>query len=343
MEKNMIKVRESNLELLRIVAMLLVLLVHYIPTRNEITPENFQLDTWGTILNIELKSLAFVCVNCFILVSGYFGIKFKFKSFANLLFQTAFWGIFCIAIALYCPFIDVPQFNALKAFIESLSWGWFVKGYIILFVMSPILNAFIASVNASTLGKYLIIFYLLSTIGGYFLGFPDFRKGMSALSLIGIYLTGAYLHKEGVISLFKRGRKFNLSMYFTWGGVLLIINILLLLLGIKTSPYGYLNPIIILMSVYLFLYFKGLNMGYIHWINFLSASAFSIYLFHCNVVLGAEISNMWVHINAHFGKVSSLLLACLSFIGIYLFCVMIDRVRIFLFNTICKVLESNKK
>lgn len=334
--------RESNLELLRIIAMLLVLLVHYIPTRSEITPENFRLDMWGTILNIELKSLAFVCVNCFILVSGYFGIKFKFKSFANLLFQTAFWGIFCIAIALYCPFIDVPQFNALKAFIESLTWGWFVKGYIILFIMSPVLNAFIASVNANTLGRYLIIFYLLSTIGGYFLGFPDFRKGMSALSLIGIYLTGAYLHKEGIVSLFKRSKEFNLAVYFICGLFLLIINILLLFLGIKTSPYGYLNPVIILMSVYLFLYFRRLRIGHIHWINFLSASAFSIYLFHCNVVLGSKISDMWVCINAHFGKVTSLLLACLSFIGIYLFCVIIDRVRIFLFSTICRILESNR-
>ena len=218
MDKNIAKGRESNLELLRIVAMLLVLLVHYIPTRSEITPENFQLDMWGTILNIELKSLAFVCVNCFILVSGYFGIKFKFKSFSNLLFQTAFWGIFCIAGALYCPLVDVPQFNVVRAFIESLSWGWFVKGYIILFVMSPVLNAFIASTNANTLGKYLTAFYLLSTIGGYFLGFPDFRKGMSALSLIGIYLIGAYLHKEGIISLFRRSKKFNLAMYFIGGG-----------------------------------------------------------------------------------------------------------------------------
>ena len=156
------------------------------------------------------------------------------------------------------------------------------------------------------------------------------------------WLTGAYLHKEGIVSLFKRSKEFNLAVYFICGLFLLIINILLLFLGIKTSPYGYLNPVIILMSVYLFLYFRRLRIGHIHWINFLSASAFSIYLFHCNVVLGSKISDMWVCINAHFGKVTSLLLACLSFIGIYLFCVIIDRVRIFLFSTICRILESNR-
>lgn len=323
--------------------MLLILLVHYIPTRSAITPSNFRLDIWGTIINIELKSLAFVCVNCFILISGYFGIRFKFKSFGSLLFQTAFWGVACIMIALYCPLVNVPQFNVIRAFIESLTWGWFVKGYIILFILSPVLNAFISSTDAKSLGKYLIVFYLLSTIGGYFLGFPDFRKGMSALSLIGIYMTGAYLHKDGIHNLFKRSKNFNLAMYLIGGGILLIINVLLLNFGISTSPYGYLNPVIILMSVFLFLYFKGLNIGNSRLINFFSASAFSIYLFHCNVILGSEISNMWMDINASFGKITSLLVASLSFIGIYLFCVPIDRIRIFLFNCICKIINQSHK
>ena len=335
--------RDSNLELLRIVAMMLVLLCHYIPTRSAITPDNFRFDMWGTVLNMELKSLAFVCVNCFILISGYYGIKLKLKSFCNLLFQTAFWGGVCIIIALYCPFLNIPKFNVIRVFIESLSWGWFIEGYIILFILSPVLNAYIASVDANKLGKYLILFYLLSTLGGYFLGFTDFRKGMSALSLIGIYMTGAYLRKEGVSPIFKRSNKFNLAMYFIGGAILLIVNMLLLYFGIETSPYGYLNPLIILMAIYLFLYFKGLNIGYNRLINFLSASALSIYLFHCNVILGSQISNMWVSINANFNSIISLLIAFLSFIGIYLFCVAIDRIRIFLFNSICRIIEPNNK
>ena len=329
------------MELLRIVSMFLVMLVHYVPTRGEITPNNFRLDMWGTIINIGLKSLSFVCVNCFILISGYFGIRFKLKSFGNLLFQTAFWGGFCIVIALYCPFVNVPQFNVVKTFIESLTWGWFVEGYIILFILSPVLNTFIKLTNTTSLGKYLIMFYLLSTIGGYFLGFSDFKKGMSALSLIGIYITGAYLRKEGRITLFKRSKRFNLGMYFIGGIILLITNALLLYFKIGTSPYGYLNPIVILMSVFLFLYFKELNIGNSRLINFLSASAFSIYLFHCNIIMGSEVSNMWININTYFGKVTSLLIAFLSFICIYLLCVAIDRIRISLFNCVCKIIESN--
>lgn len=84
--KNKIKnkeARKSNLELLRIVAMLLVLLTHYVSTRISIeeyplvSNSVFNIPSFHSILNMELESLSFVCVNCFVLISGYFRIKFK--------------------------------------------------------------------------------------------------------------------------------------------------------------------------------------------------------------------------------------------------------------------------
>ncbi len=78
--------RSSNIELLRILSMFLVLTIHYIPYRTLPTHDTLAHDTLGTLFDLELRSISFVCVNCFILISGYFGIRWKLKSFSNLLF-----------------------------------------------------------------------------------------------------------------------------------------------------------------------------------------------------------------------------------------------------------------
>lgn len=100
--------RESNIELLRILSMMLVLLCHYVHTRHngmfspEFVPQGcnpLDTDLLNTATNLELRSLSIVCTHCFILISGYFGIKFKIKSLANLVFQMLFWCIACIIIA----------------------------------------------------------------------------------------------------------------------------------------------------------------------------------------------------------------------------------------------------
>ena len=50
---------------------------------------------------------------------------------------------------------------------------------------------------AQNVGKVYsnLFFYALSTLGGYILHWKDFDEGMSPLSLVGIYLIGAYLRR----------------------------------------------------------------------------------------------------------------------------------------------------
>lgn len=325
------KQRESNFELLRIVSMLLVLLIHYTPVRiDDMTGGILMSDSLlQDIINLELKSLSFVCVKCFILISGYFGIKLKLRSFLNLLFQMIFWSAVCVTFAV--AVFDAPNVSIVRDFLRYIVCGWFPQAYLILFAVSPILNAFIKSCSERDLGRYILLFYLISTIGGYLMGWDNFNEGMSALSLMGLYLIGAYL-RISTLKLFAFRARTDLLIYLGLGFCMVALNMLMIKVGISSSPYGYLNPIVIIMSVYLFLFFKKINIGHNKVINFLSASAFSIYLFHYNPLCFGKICEIRTWINLNFGVLSSLCVAFLSFIAIYLFCVAIDRIRIFLFT-----------
>lgn len=151
---------------------------------------------------------------------------------------------------------------------------------------------------------------------------------MSALSLMGIYLTGAYL-KHTTLKIFSLKATYDLLFYLVGGVIMVCLNIAMLSVGIHISPYGYLNPMIILMSVFLFLFFKKTEIGHKRWVNRFAASAFSIYLFHCNVLIGPHISSMWSKINLQFSPLFSLFIAFISFVIIYTFCTLVDRLRIY--------------
>ena len=92
----MVKIeRKSNIEALRLLSMLMVLNLH---------------SFWGygqpvSVLNsIDFfrESTSICAVNVFLLISGYFGIKWKFNSFFNLTFQILFYsfGVYFVALGL---------------------------------------------------------------------------------------------------------------------------------------------------------------------------------------------------------------------------------------------------
>ena len=80
--------RESNIELLRIVAMLLVLFLHanYF-SLGKVESIDIQSDLFGSFVKSFTEALCIICVNVFVLISGWFGIRPTLKGAMSLLFQ----------------------------------------------------------------------------------------------------------------------------------------------------------------------------------------------------------------------------------------------------------------
>lgn len=312
--------------------MLLVLLIHYVPSREIPSPLTIRTNVWDTLLNLELRSLSFVCVNCFVLISGYFGIKWKIKSFSNLIFQIVFWIIAGVAISRLFHLNGYE--NWLNSCLNYLSARWFISAYICLYILAPLINSFVEKASQQSLGRYIIFFYLFSTIYGYLLLSKEFNEGMSMISLIGIYLTGTYLRRYRLnITSFRPST--DLLVYFSLGLLLLICNVILLLTGITKSLYGYLNPLVILSSIYLFLFFSKINIGHKKWINYVAASAFAVYLFHMHPLIYGTYQKTCTAINAL--GVWTLPAVILLFTGIFVLCTLIDHIRIVLFRSISNI------
>lgn len=101
---------------------------------------------------------------------------------------------------------------------------------------------------------------------------------------MGLYLIGAYIRRFPTY-ITKYNKYFYLTTYFGLELLLVLVSALALKMNISQSPYGYLNRIIILESVALFIFFIKTEIPYNKSINRITASAFAVYLFHTNLFI----------------------------------------------------------
>ena len=85
--------RQSNIELCRLVSILLVMLLH---TTNESLGDNM---SFGALL---LEGITIIGVNVFILITGYFSATPKKTSLFNLAFICFFWMILTVVCRIIC-------------------------------------------------------------------------------------------------------------------------------------------------------------------------------------------------------------------------------------------------
>lgn len=325
------EMRQSNIELLRLVSMLMVVLVHCnflslsVPTINEINSDI--LSAWSRYF---FEALTIICVNEFILISGYFTIKPSMKGISNFLFMCIFYSFGFLI--LYC--ILKNEFS-LRDLYKSLFLGsdyWFVKSYLALYLISPVLNVFLKSITRKQLLYFIIIFYIYQTYFNLFQDSTGFiRSGYSVWSFIGLYFIGYYIKQYGMYVVKLSNRKLFLC-YIVLSGVISIFAILgKLYLGNEMLFYAYCNPLVVLSSICFFILFSKINLQN-KFINSIAVSVFAVYLIHINVFLKSYFISF---VRMLYQKTDGII--CIIFIlffgiGLFAFCILIDRIRIWIWN-----------
>lgn len=327
------QLRLSNIELLRILCMFGVLMVHAdfgaldIPTKQELIDK-----TGFCISRTFFESFAIVAVNTFVLLSGWFGIRFKLETLAKLIFQCLFFT--CIIYSLYITFGGgTVTVEGVKSCIMLTKNVWFVKCYIGLFLLSPVLNSFVEHSDRKTFKYVIIYFFVFQSVFGWIFEAQDWiQNGYSAWSFIGLYLLARYVkvYKPRLSCLKK---KYDITIY----AVFSTLTALCMLLFIYTNKFTYFilfmhytSPLIIIAALYLLLFFSKINIISKR-INWIAASSFAVYIQHFMIfplIMIPLIKNV-VEKNSAF---LSLILVSLLLIGFFAIAILTDKVRIFVWN-----------
>lgn len=323
------------MELLRIVAMFLVLLLHCnYSVIGPVSQSEVISDSIGSFIRILTEQLCLCCVNIFVLISGWFSIKFTFKGVCSLFFQVFTLVIaVCVVLIPFSP--NIPYKDIFKVFYMG-SYYWFIPSYLILFVFSPVLNVFVENTDRVLIERVLLGFFFLEFALGWLFDWEHFGLGYSGISFMGLYLMARFLNKfKYKLFITTRCKSFYLGVYLLCS----IIPATITFYTIRYMNYGfnqlsYTSPFVIGASVSMLLLFSKFEFES-KFVNWIAASSFSMYLIQLHPMIWpiwtSNMNDLYKSIGGGKYLIVSLLSCAVLGGGI---CVLIDQIRIKMWNII---------
>lgn len=251
--------RESNFELLRIVAMAMIVMGHFVVHgiwQGEFCSAADLQRPWSCVFENLVYSFCVCGVNIFVLISGYHKIKLKLKSFLSLWFLCSFYGVIAAIVNNYSDLSLLPA--VVQALFISKS-QWFFVAYLWLLLLSPIINAGLDTLPLKTLRIAIFILFVLNCFSGWVLNNGN-ADGYNVLHLIFIYTIGVWIKRE---EFFKRCSQAKYLMLFILLSLAVCMSSVLALKVLDGSNfpiYFYNNPVVVLASVCLFCCFSKLKL-----------------------------------------------------------------------------------
>jgi surface polysaccharide O-acyltransferase-like enzyme len=331
------KVRQSNFEILRIIAMLLIVFHHYNVNSGLVPIINANVSERCLNINtIVSQCMAFggkMGISVFLLISGYFMIdkQMKWIKVAKLLLQIMFYNIVIYTIfSLSGYHYDFK--SAISVFVPFLLdfTGNFIANYLLVYILSPLINKWM---NVLSQKEWL---FLLSIFLGYFVILGTFFN-LNTWNYFGwaftMYLLGGYIKRFDLpLSRSFWGFSSVLCICGTWLG---IIAVDFFFPKIREGGFWiYLiadcNKITVLsIALSLFMFFKRTSIPYHPFINRIAASAFGVLMIHAN----CEVMRQWLWKDMldNIGWLNSSYFVVHMFVScilIYFLCSFIDMLRI---------------
>lgn len=324
------KERDSSIELLRIICMVLIIFHHFaIHGGFDITyMENIGINQlWYRCMVMGGK----IGVNIFILITGYFlstrqDIVFDLRKICKLEGQLIFYSIIITAIFYIAG--DTEKMGTLAwiklCFPITYSYWWFGSCYFILFLIHPFLNRLLFNLKKNEFQKLLVLLIVFWSIIPTFLG--SAYQGNNLIWFICLYCIAAYINQYGF------NPKFNNYFYIIGAVCLVVLNYgTTVLYSIKgLYMWNFFNQertSILLFSICLFMIFKNLNLGNRPMINRIASGTFGVYLIHDHNLIRPFLWEVLFK-NATFQESKFLFIYSICVVlAVYIVCYMFEIVR----------------
>ena len=332
--------RETNIEILRIIAMCMITLHHFALYTGIIYGTEISKKI---IYGIFCLVLGKIGVGIFVLITGYFLIdkKFSFKRLFKVWFQ-----VFFYSVELYIVFalLGKTEWMTIKDIIKifmpiTYNQYWFMTTYVYLILLTPLINKFVSSLDKEQFKRVLILLTILLVI------IPTIIYNNSMMSNINtlvtlivfayLYMIAGYIKKYELS--FLKGRKVINILIFLIGYILaVILEIVTKKLAIENpnyegmfSYYRELNSLpIVLCYISLFYIFKDMKMKNNKFINYIAKISLPVYLIQDNNLFRMPLWKEIFYILETDGKIKIILTGIIAIIILYLISVIIEFFRV---------------
>ncbi len=329
------KQRNSAIELLRIIAMIMITFHHFACHGGfAYIASDFSIPhLWYSLILMGGK----IGVDIFVLISGYFLIKDD-RSVFNLKRILKFWGqIFFYSVVIYLIFLicgieqfDFETFIKILTPITSSEW-WFASTYFVLYLIHPFLNKMLTNLTRKNYQILLVIalasWCLIPTLTG--LSF----QGNSLIWFITLYALAGY------IQIYNLKFKFTSKQYFAIAAACLFItymsSIMLAWLGTKWDFfaddifyfYGQEKLPVVLSAISIFMAFATSKLHYHKSINIIASATFGVYLIHDNSLVRTFLWQTIFHNATYQNSLWLIPVSIVAVAVVFTTCVFIDIIR----------------
>ena len=327
--------RNTSIELLRIISMIMIMFHHFAYhgnfewNFNEVTLPHL----WYDFILMGGK----VGVDIFVLISGYFLIEnteklFQPKKLLKFWGQVVFYSImtYLLSVMLRLNAFEIKQLIKVCLPITYPGW-WFASTYFMLYLIHPFLNKLLHGLS-KTEYQYLILMMVLcwSIIPTATTQLFESNSLLWFVTLYGI---------AGYVNLYGGNQKLQSKHYFSLYFMVLIITYTVsttfLFLGTKKEEWST-HAIdffeierlpILLMAITLFMGFVTLKMNYHKWINMIASATFGVYLIHDSSYIRYYLWTNIFKINQYQDSTFLILYSILVVFILYVSCTMIELIR----------------
>lgn len=273
------KERQQNFELLRIIAMFLIVISHVIT--HYIMADNLELSLVNKFLLTMLRSFIYICVNVYIIITGYFSVyakQLKFRKLLNVILLPGFISAVLLIIMMAVGSIDFNIWRILgKLFATFRGEYWFISNYFALYLFIPLINKMIHSFSKKDIQQLIFLTFLVGSVWSFFLVNDEivaFNSGFSLIFFIFLYIVGAYIRLYGAFYKDFTGRQY-LNGYLMVGVLTGILQFILL----QVDFLNYNGPFELVMSYAFFMFISTVTIKS-QWINYIATYTLSVYLVH---------------------------------------------------------------
>ena len=285
--------RQTNIELLRIVSMLMIVFHHFaVHGGFEWEPSDVTLPHFYYNF-IEMGGK--IGVDIFVLISGYFLISSTTKLF-NVKKIMKLWGqVFFYSIGFYLASILLGAENiSLRSLIKfsfpiTFSVWWFASAYIVLYIIHPYLNLLLKGLNRHTYRLLIVVLVFIWSIIPSVT--PSKMEGNTLTWFITLYAISGYVKLYGFNK--KLTSRHYFVLWFVFSILTYLSSIIFTILGRSSNFFfthinffmGMEKISTLLISVTLFMAFAKLKLTYNKWIQLIASATFGVYLIHDNKIL----------------------------------------------------------
>ena len=343
------KARQANIELLRIIAMHMVVTLHYLVKGQALVS---LIEDTGA-LNMLLwfvEALCIVTINLYVLISGYFLVdaEWKISRLVTLWFQVMFYSLGVPVVCFALGLGEVRQWGLYDwinvLFPVQMEHYWFITAYVVLYLFVPALSAGVKKITKKQhqliIAGLLLIFSVPKSILP--IGIPTDRFGYDFGWFLCLFMIASYIRIYS-IPFFSNKRKsfavYILAVAGIWG-----ISLLCAVLSRKgfslayamEMPYCYNHILVLIASVALFFVFRYIQIPQGKVSNVIckiSSYSLGVYLLHENLAVRTKWQ-FWLGIEQvrdGFGIFPHMLL---TVVAVFVVGIMVDFVRDCIFKVV---------